>query len=93
MEIRFARSATKHRISRERSLYVIEHSGKAVDVPMPVGPLGGDNRIMFLGDDSEGVALEVIAAESSTDVLVVIHAMRLRKRYHSLYEEAKRWRI
>lgn len=26
-EITFARSATKHRISRERSLYVIEHSG------------------------------------------------------------------
>lgn len=53
---------------------------------------GGDQHVLFLGDDLEGVVLEVIAAESGDEEFTVIHAMNLRSRFLALYEEAKRWR-
>lgn len=91
-EIRFARSATKHRISRERSLYVIEHCGmQLVERRRNPANSGVDRRIAFLGDDLEGVALEVIAVEPEEDEFLVIHAMGLRDRHRSLYEEARSW--
>lgn len=92
--IHFARSATKHRISRERSLYVIEQCGmqfveRRRSENWGYGP---DKRVFFFGDDLEGVALEVTAAENGEDDFTVIHAMNLRDRYQGLYEEAKEWR-
>jgi hypothetical protein len=48
---------------------------------------------MFLGDDKDGVALEVMAVELEGGDLYVIHAMGLRERYPPRYGEAKRWRI
>ena len=91
--ITFARSATKHRISRERSLYVIEHCGiqfvKRHPSPSREGP---DKRMWLFGDDLEGVALEVLAAEAEEEEFLVIHAMNLRNRFQVLYEEAKSWR-
>ena len=92
--IRFARSATKHRISRERSLYVIEHCGiQFVDRRRTEGPWGhADKHVLFLGDDLEGVALEVLTAESAEEEFTVIHAMNLRDRFLGMYEEAKEWR-
>lgn len=47
---------------------------------------------MFLGEDEDGVALEVMAVELEVDDLLVIHAMSLRAQYQEQYEEAKRWR-
>jgi hypothetical protein len=90
---RFARSATKHRISRERSLYVIEHCGiQFVDRRRTEGPWGhADKHVLFLGDDLEGVALEVLTAESPEAEFLVIHAMSLRDRFLGMYEEAKEW--
>jgi len=91
-KIRFARSATKHRISRERSLYVINKCGLQIVErrwkPMSERP---DRRITFLGDDLEGVALEVTAAEREEDEFLVIHAMNLRESHRGLYEEARLW--
>jgi hypothetical protein len=49
-------------------------------------------RLVFLGDDEEGIALEVMAVELADDALLVIHAMPLRDRYRKQYEEAKTWR-
>lgn len=91
--IRFARSATKHRISRERSLYVIEHCGfQVVERRRSQEPGNGpDKRVYFLGDDLEEVALEVVAAETHEEEFTVIHAMSLRNRFLVLYEEAKEW--
>jgi hypothetical protein len=91
---RFARSATKHRISRERSLYVIEQCGfQLVDRRRSqILENGPDKHVLFLGDDLEGVALEVLAAESEEEEFTVIHAMNLRNRFLALYEEAKEWR-
>ena len=89
--VRWARSATKHRVARARSGFVIEHCGLLFRVPPPAGR--SDERLMFLGDDGDGVALEVMAVELEGGDLYVIHAMDLRERYRPRYEEAKRWRI
>ena len=91
-EITFARSATKHRISRERSLHVIEHCGFQI-VERHRNPMnsGVDKRIGFFGDDLEGVALEVMAVELEEDEFFVIHAMNLRIRFRGFYEEARPW--
>ena len=91
--IHFARSATKHRISRERSLHVIEHCGFQVierrrSENFANGP---DKRVFFFGDDLEGVRLEVVAVESEEEEFTVIHAMNLRNRFLALYEEAREW--
>ncbi|HEX6781027.1 MAG TPA: hypothetical protein VF125_03245 [Solirubrobacterales bacterium] len=91
-EIKFARSATKHRISRERSLHVVEHCGfQLVKRNWNRASSGLDRRVAFLGDDLEGVALEVMAAERDEEHFLVIHAMDLRKVHRGLYEEARKW--
>ena len=90
--ISFARSATKHRISRERSLYVIQHCGlQLVDRFWNRATSGVDRKVYFLGDDLEEVALEVVAAEAAEEDFRVIHAMEVRKRFRGLYEEARSW--
>ncbi len=93
MDLKWARSATRHRISRERSRHVIEQAGLRFEQEPPAGgPAHGDPRLVYLGDDADGVALEVMAIELEDSGLLVIHAMPLRERYRTEYEEAKRWR-
>lgn len=92
--IKFARSATRHRVSRERSRCVIEHCGwRFIEVPLSSKAEVLDPRLLYLGDDAEGCRLEVIAVETARDELLVIHAMRLRGKYEQRYEEAKKWRL
>jgi hypothetical protein len=80
MEIRWARSATRHRINRERSRHVVETASTIIRQPAPEGSPLEDERLVFLGPDQAGEVLEVIAVE--TDVgLLVIHAMRMRPKY------------
>ena len=50
------------------------------------------HRVLFLGDDLEGVPLEVVAVELEELDFLVIHALGLRDRFRAFYEEAKRWR-
>jgi hypothetical protein len=91
-KITFARSATKHRISRQRSLHIIEHSGiQWIDRAWDRGISGREKRVVFIGDDLEGISLEVIAAEEEEDKFVVIHAMNMRKRFRGLYGEVRKW--
>lgn len=93
MGLQWARSATKHRISRERSRYVIEQCGLCFEQRPPAGaPAGADPRLVYLGDDAEGVALEVMAIELEDGSLLVIHAMPLGDRYREQYDEARKWR-
>ncbi|HUB99465.1 MAG TPA: hypothetical protein VMS11_06545 [Solirubrobacterales bacterium] len=95
VEIRWSRAATKHRISRERSRHVIEHCGLWLwRRPLRREPHWDDrdDRVMFFGDDIEGVALEVFAVEGAEEDLLVIHAMDLRDRHRGLYQEARQWR-
>jgi hypothetical protein len=94
LRLDWARSATKHRISRDRSRHVIEHCGlwfwrrpprRAPDFDQR------DDQVLFFGDDADGVALEVFAAWLAEGELLVIHAMRVRDHHLALYEEAKQW--
>ena len=91
VKLRWARAATKHRVRRQRSQYVIEHCGLRFRVPPPAGQV--DERLIYLGDDADGLALDVMAVELGPDELYVIHAMPLRKQYRAPYEQAKRWRV
>lgn len=68
---------------------MIEHAGLRFRVPPPGG--AGDDRLLYLGDDEEGIPLEVMAVELEDGSLYVIHAMKLRKKYQAQYEEAKKW--
>ena len=70
---------------------MIEHAGVRFRVPPPEGRT--DDRLLYLGDDESGVALEVMAVELEDGGLLVIHVMPLRKRYETAYGEAKRWRV
>ena len=93
MNLKWVRSATKHRISREQSRYVIEHCGLRFKQEPPANaPVGASSRLVFLGDDTDGIALEVMAVELDDENLLVIHAMPLRDRYQKQYEEATKWR-
>jgi hypothetical protein len=56
-------------------------------------PGGLDRRLVCLGDDANGRAIEVVAVEGDRDDLIVIHAMPLRDKYPAQYEEAKQWRL
>jgi hypothetical protein len=89
----WARSATKHRITHEQSRYVIEHCGLCFrEAPSISAPDDADSRLVYLGDDAHGSALEVMAVELTHEHMLVIHAMFLRERYRDMYEEAKGWR-
>lgn len=90
--LRWARSATKHRISKRRILHVLEHClAIREEEPPPGNPRAKAPRLVFLGKDSAGVPLEVIAVRTNHANLMVIHAMNLRPRYRPLYEEVRRW--
>jgi hypothetical protein len=93
ISVRFARSATKHRISKESIRYVITHCGLCFEEPPPANDSEVlDRRLVRLGDDTNGQAIEVIAVGGNKDDLIVIHAMALRDKYWAQYEEAKQWR-
>ena len=93
MRIKFARSARKHRVARFRILYVIEHSGMRLEQPPPPGsPAGRTVRLVYLGDDAAGLAIEVMAIDLVDGDMLVIHAMPLRERYREQYEELRKER-
>ena len=90
----WTRSATRHRVSRERSAHVVEHCGLCFRERIPFDdddPTWRDERVLFFGPDLEGVELEVVAVEVDEEEFLVIHAMKLRERYLAAYEEARRW--
>lgn len=70
MDIKWARSARKHRIGRAHAAYVIETAPSAFE-PSPAPHL--QPRLRWVGADDRGVELEVVAVV--TDVLLVIHVM------------------
>jgi hypothetical protein len=89
--IRWARSATKHRISRKRIRHALEHCSVILkEEPPKCETNASATRLVFLGEDAIGTALEVIAVETAHENLMVIHAMELRPRYRNTYEEVRR---
>lgn len=88
-KISWARSATRHRIPREATAYVIEHA--RVCFEEEEGQDGFQPRLFFFGKDANERELEVAAVELSGDRLRVIHSMPLRDRFRIDYLEALGW--
>lgn len=88
-EVRFARSATRHRVSKDRIRHVIANHRVRFEEPPHEGLGQRSIRVVYLGDDIDGQALEVMAVELDSGRLYVIHAMPLRKKYKTRYEEGR----
>jgi hypothetical protein len=88
--VRFARAATRHRVSKDRIRHVIANYRVRFEEPPPAGREGvPDTRLVFLGEDPQGEPLEVMDIQLPNGGLLVIHAMSLRNKYRRGYEEAK----
>ena len=89
--MRFARAATRHRVSKDGIRHVISNYSVRFEESPPAGKPGARSvRLVHLGDDATGQALEVMAVTLPGGDLLVIHAMVLRDKYRQQYEEAKR---
>jgi hypothetical protein len=86
MDIGHTRSSTRHRISRERSRYVVETTSIIFRENAPEGSPLQDPRLVFLGPDENGELLEVMAIETDSGQLLIIHAQRIRDRYLELMQ-------
>lgn len=73
--------ASRHRAQRPRLR----------EATNPAGPTRRGTA--FIGDDDEGLPVEVVGVLLADGRLRVIHAMEMRSGYRPLYEEAKRWRV
>lgn len=88
-KVRFARSATRHRISKDSIRHVITNYRVRFEEPPQEGLGKRSIRIVYLGEDEDGQEVEVMAVELESGGLYVIHAMPLRKRYRTRYEEGR----
>ena len=86
VEIRFTQSARRHKIGQARVRQVIAAPRAILEVPS-LTP-GHADRLLILGDDETGRALEIVAVRVDGDTLLVIHAMDLRDKYRDAYEDA-----
>lgn len=90
--MKWANSAFRHGVSKERSGYIVGAYPLAETVPLESNP--AIDGLLYLGDDPQGVPLEVIAiplqADEGDEAILIIHAMRLRRRYRERYEEIMR---
>jgi hypothetical protein len=87
--IRWARSATRHRVPRAQTLFAIQSAGICF-IFWASGK--GRSRLYFFGDDEKEQPLEIVAVERGDGGLFVIHSMPLRDRFEENYTEALRWR-
>ena len=75
LEIRFTRSARKHRIGRTSARHVLANTR-----PTPVTATSGADAWLYVGRDERGRELEIIAvevqpADAGRPYLLVIHVM------------------
>lgn len=81
----WAPSAARHGVSRAR----VEHVLDTTPLAFPVREEDGDPRsdlLLVVGDDPNGVPLEVMVRAVAEDTFLVFHAMRLRRKYRYLYD-------
>jgi len=86
MEVNHARSSTRRRISRQRRRHVVETTSVIFRESAPKDSPLKAPRLVFLGPDEQGKLLEVMAIQTDTGDLLVIHAQPIRNRYIELLE-------
>jgi hypothetical protein len=69
-EVRFAKSARKHRIGKAHVLFVLENHEPVTFLSI----YGEDQKLLWIGYDDRGLELEVIGLELS-ECILVIHVM------------------
>lgn len=77
MAIRIHRAALKRQISEDRIRHVIRQCPEPLYSDKP----GEEDLIIYLGLDPHGVPLEVMALELANGDLLVIHAMKMRRKH------------
>jgi hypothetical protein len=96
IQVEWTDSATKNGIARERSAHVVKRCGLRYKHRAPHGigaPRPKEFRTLFLGEDEEGVELEVAAlGDDREGGFVVFHAAELRDDYRYLLARGERWR-
>ena len=70
-KVRFTQSARKHRIGRAHALAAMNAAGEPTRIAAADGL---DERLVWVGNDDRGVALEVIGIDLP-DYLLIIHVM------------------
>ena len=70
MEIRFIKSARKHRIGKAHALFVIENNEPIADV----GRDEFERKLFWQGLDDRYVGLEIVGIEID-EVIIIIHVM------------------
>jgi hypothetical protein len=91
-QIRILSSAHKHGITNAQIHFAISHCGLTFVQPPP-DDLGEPDRMLILGDDQARVPFEILGIQDDSGDLVVLHAMKMRRRYRRQSEEALPWRI
>ena len=72
-------SARKHGVSNDDILHAIAFAVVAAEED--------DGKVLYLGPDTAGNLLEVIAVVRQDDTEIVIHAMKMRRIYEPLLRE------
>lgn len=71
MGLVFAQSAFKHGVTKAQIEFVVAHCGLVFDEPAPPESSIPDDRSLYLGDDAQGTALEVVAIAVDAERLLV----------------------
>lgn len=82
MEIRFTRTARRHRIGRAHALAAIENAGEATTTTRIDADGNESEEVYFIGTDDRGTELEIIGI-IRPDCLLIIHVMPLHYRRKS----------
>ena len=69
-EVRFAKSARKHRIGKAHALFVLENHEPVTFLSSS----GEDQKLLWIAQDDRGLELEIVAVKLAENILV-IHVM------------------
>lgn len=94
IELHWVPAATAQGVSRERSERVVRSCGlRFTHRTHYDGPAPDQWPILFVGEDAQGVALEVSAIAVGEEEFLVFHAREMREEYGWLLERAREWRL
>ena len=86
-------AATAQGVSRERAAEVVMSCGLRFTHRVDFESAPEQWPILFLGEDGEGVALEVAGVAVCEEEFLVFHACEMRDEYRWLLERAREWRL